>query len=62
MSESLLDQCHESILKMAETQSPDGKKAILVMAEMFWANSDRAPSDGQPHSRSRTERMIFPTT
>jgi hypothetical protein len=41
MPESLLDECHESILKMAETQPPDGKRAILAIAKMFWTNSGR---------------------
>jgi hypothetical protein len=38
MAESLLDECHESILKIAATQPPDGKKAILIMAEMIRSN------------------------
>ena len=42
MPESLLDECYESILKIAETQPPDGKRAILAMArvfpDQFWAN------------------------
>jgi hypothetical protein len=37
MSESLLDECHESILKIAATQPPEGKRAILMMAERFRA-------------------------
>ncbi len=48
MAESLLDECRESILKIAATQPPDGKRAILMMAEMFRANSGRASSEGQP--------------
>jgi hypothetical protein len=50
MPESLLDECYESILKIAETQPPDGKRAILAMAKMFQVNSGRASSDGQPSS------------
>jgi hypothetical protein len=42
MSESLLDECHESILKIAATQPPEGKKAILIMAETFRANAGLA--------------------
>jgi hypothetical protein len=41
MSESLLDECHESILKIAATQPPEGKRAILMMAEKFQANVGR---------------------
>jgi hypothetical protein len=47
MPESLLDECRESILKIAETQPPDGKRAILAMAEVFQVNSGRMTSDGQ---------------
>jgi hypothetical protein len=47
MPESLLDECHESILKIAETQPPDGKRAILAMAGVFQVNSGRMTSDGQ---------------
>jgi len=47
---SLLEECHESILKIAETQSPDGKRAILTMAAMFQLNSGRASADRQPLS------------
>jgi len=50
MSESLLDECYESILKIAETQPPDGKRAILAMAKMFQVNSAPASSDGPPSS------------
>lgn len=35
MPDSLLDECYESILKVAETQSHDGKRAILALAEKF---------------------------
>jgi hypothetical protein len=47
---SLLEECHESILKIAETQSPDGKRAILIMAAVFELNSGRASADRQPSS------------
>jgi hypothetical protein len=47
MSGSLLDQCRESILRIAETQPPDGRRAMLVMAELFRANSGRASSEGR---------------
>jgi hypothetical protein len=63
MSGSLLDQCRKSILKIAETQPPDGRRAILMMAEMFRANSDRASSDGRPslsqdfHASGRPRRL-----
>jgi hypothetical protein len=45
MTENLLDECHQSILKIAETQPPDGKRAILIMAEMFRVNSGSASSE-----------------
>jgi hypothetical protein len=48
MSGSLLDQCLKSILKIAETQPPGGRRAILMMAEMFRANSHDTSSDGRP--------------
>jgi hypothetical protein len=51
MQQSLLDECHESILKIAETQPPDGKRAILAMAEVFQVNSGRMSADGQPSSQ-----------
>jgi hypothetical protein len=47
MTGSLLDECCESILKIAETQPPVGKMAISMMAEMF---SGRAARGGQPSS------------
>ena len=47
MQESLLDECRQSILKIAETQPPDGRKAILAMAEMFQVNPGRV-SEGRP--------------
>jgi hypothetical protein len=63
MPESLLDECHESILKMAETQPLDGKRAILAIAKMFRINSGRMSSDGQPsssqdfHTRDRQPKV-----
>src|ERR1700676_2190863 len=39
MTGSLLDECCESILKIAETQPPVGKMAISMMAEMFRENA-----------------------
>src|ERR1700692_3729384 len=50
MTGSLLDECCESILKIAETQPPVGKMAISMMAEMFRENSGRAARDGRPSS------------
>jgi hypothetical protein len=50
MEESLLDECHESIVKIAETQAPDGRRAILAMAENFCASSGRVSSGDQPSS------------
>jgi hypothetical protein len=50
MAESLLDECRESILKIAATQPPDGERAILMMAEMFRANSGQVCCDDQPSS------------
>jgi hypothetical protein len=35
MPESVLDECYQSILKIAETQSHDAKGAILALAEIF---------------------------
>jgi hypothetical protein len=49
MTGSLLDECCESILKIAETQPPVGKMAISMLAEMFRENSGRA-RDGRPSS------------
>jgi hypothetical protein len=48
MPESLLDECYQSILKTAETQSHDAKRAILALAEMFQDNSGRLSYDSQP--------------
>jgi hypothetical protein len=58
MTVSLLDECRESILKIAETQPPDGKKAILAMAELFQVNSGRLRSDGR---RSSSQDFRTPT-
>jgi hypothetical protein len=56
MSESLLDECHESILKIAETQSPDGKRAILLMAQNFQINCGSASSKRQASSSQAPRR------
>jgi hypothetical protein len=53
MTVSLLDECCESILKIAETQPPVGKMAISMMAEMFRENSSRAARDERPSSSQR---------
>ena len=45
MPERLLDECYQSILKIAQTQSHDAKKAILARAEMFPDNSGRRSYD-----------------
>jgi hypothetical protein len=50
MTGTLLDECCESILKIAETQPPVGKMAISMMAEIFRDNAGRAARDGQPSS------------
>jgi hypothetical protein len=47
-SMSLLDRCRESILRLAATQPPDGKRAISVLAEIFQANAGSGSYDGQP--------------
>jgi hypothetical protein len=47
-SMSLLDRCRESILRLAATQPPDGKRAISVLAEIFQANGGPGSYDGQP--------------
>jgi hypothetical protein len=57
MSESLLDECHESIVKIAETQSPDGKRAILAMARIFRANSGPAASKRQASPSQAPQRL-----
>jgi hypothetical protein len=56
MSESLLAECRESIVKIAETQSPDGKRAILAMAQNFQVNSGPALSRRQASSSSQARR------
>jgi hypothetical protein len=48
MPESLLDECYQSILKIAETQSRDAKRAILALAEIFQDKSGRRSHDGRP--------------
>jgi hypothetical protein len=48
MPESLLDECYQSILKIAETQPHDAKRAIVALAEMFQDNSGRRSYDSQP--------------
>jgi hypothetical protein len=53
MPESLLDECYESILKIAETQPHDGKRAILALAKMFQDNSGRKSFDSQPSEYTR---------
>jgi hypothetical protein len=53
MPESLLDECYQSILKIAETQSDDGKRAMLALAEMFQDNSGRTSRDSQPSQNVR---------
>jgi hypothetical protein len=54
MPESLLDECYQSILKIAETQSHDGKRAILALAEMF--------QDSQPSQNVRAaDRQRIPS-
>jgi hypothetical protein len=60
---SLLDECCESILKIAETQPPVGKMAISMMAEVFCENSGRAARDGRPsssdlHRRKTSKHLI----
>lgn len=57
MSKSLLDECHQSILKIAATQPPEGKKAILMMAETFRANAGRT-SIAQPSPSNDFEVLI----
>jgi hypothetical protein len=59
---NLLEECHQSILKIAETQPPDGKKAILAMAEIFQLNSGRASSDRKPSSSQDLYRSDWQPT
>ena len=58
MPESLLDECYESILKIAKTQSHDGKRAILALAEMFQDNSGGTSYDGQPSQNIRARSRL----
>jgi hypothetical protein len=51
MPESLLDECYQSILKIAETQSHDAKRTIVALAEMFQDNSGRRSYDSQPSQK-----------
>jgi hypothetical protein len=46
--ESVLGECYQSILKISEAQSPDAKRAILALAEIFQDNSGRRSYDSQP--------------
>src|ERR1700692_2515647 len=48
MPDSLLDECYQSILKIAGTQSHDGKRAILALAERFQDSSGGKSYDSQP--------------
>jgi hypothetical protein len=57
MPESVLDECYQSILKIAETQSHDAKKAILALAEIFQDKSGRRSHDSGP-SLSRNIRAL----
>jgi hypothetical protein len=62
MPESLLDECYQSILKIAETQSHDAKRAILALAEMFHDNSGRRSCDSQPSQNIRAaDRQRIPS-
>src|ERR1700722_14551401 len=62
MPESLLDECYQSILKIAETQSHDGKRAMLALAEMFQDNSGRRSQDSQPSQNVRApDRQRIPS-
>jgi hypothetical protein len=58
MPESLLDECYQSILKIAETQSHDGKRAILAFAEMFQDNCGRTSYDGKPSQSTRARSRL----
>jgi hypothetical protein len=58
MTESLLDECYESILKIAETQPHDGKRAILALAEMFRNNSRRCSATASLHCHKTFVRLI----
>jgi hypothetical protein len=62
MPESLLDECYQSILKIAETQSHDAKRAILALAETFQDKSGRRSHDGQPSQNIRAaDRQRIPS-
>jgi hypothetical protein len=61
MPESLLDECYESILKIAETQSHDAKRAILALAEMFQDNSGRSPTTASLHYHKTFVRQRIPS-
>jgi hypothetical protein len=58
MSESLLDECHQSMLKIAETQPPDAKRAILIMAETFRVNSGPVSSVRAPDRQPALSRRL----
>jgi hypothetical protein len=62
MSESLLDECYESIRKIAETQSHEGKRAILALAEVFQDNSGRRSYDSRSSQNIRApDRQRIPS-
>jgi hypothetical protein len=61
MTGSLLDECCESILKIAETQPPVGKMVISMMAEMFRENSGRAARDRQRSSSQDFQAPELPS-
>jgi hypothetical protein len=62
MPERLLDECYQSILKIAQTQSHDAKKAILARAEMFPDNSGRRSYDSQASQNVRAaDRQRIPS-
>jgi hypothetical protein len=58
MAESLLDGCRESILKIAATQSPDGERAISILAEMFQADSGESSPRQPAWRRARGETAL----
>jgi hypothetical protein len=61
MPENLLDECYQSILKIADTQPYDGKRAILALAEMFQDNSGRRSYDSQRSQNVRAaDRQRIP--
>jgi hypothetical protein len=62
MPESWLDEYYQSILKIAETQSHDAKRAILALAETFQDKSGRRSPDGQPSQNIRAaDRQRIPS-